>query len=170
MCCSFLVRIIVSFNYEKMMHVAISVTLGQLWLASIQSSRRGRSETATGGFASPLSYTTPSLSRHEVESSSRRRTAPPPSRQEEALSDDSVEMWVIRRTAPPPLRLVTPPTRLVAPSPLTHVQEVSFDNSLLSDSSGYNDKCPHVKEVSSYEHVLDFNCTKCAHVHFRFKS
>jgi hypothetical protein len=31
-----------------LMHVAIFSTLGQPWLASIQSSRRGRLETATG--------------------------------------------------------------------------------------------------------------------------
>jgi hypothetical protein len=103
-----------------------------------------------GRFASPSSHTGPSPSRHEVESFSHHRTAPPPSRQEEASSDDLVEMWVVRRTAPLPLHLVTPPppARLVAlPPPPTHVEEVSSDDSL-SDSSSYNDKCPHVKEVS----------------------
>jgi hypothetical protein len=25
-------------------------------------------------------------------------------------------------------------------------------------SSGYNNECPHIKEVSSYELLLDFNC------------
>jgi hypothetical protein len=93
-------------------------------------------------FTSPLSRTAPPPSCHEVGSSNRRRTAPPPSLQEEASSDDSVEMWVVCRTAPPPLRLVTPPT------PPTHVEEVTSNDSLLSDSSGYNDECPHVKEVS----------------------
>jgi hypothetical protein len=48
-----------------------------------------------------------------------------------------------------------PPARLVAPPP-TRVEEVSSDD-YPSDSSGYNDKCPHVKEVSSYELLLDFN-------------
>jgi hypothetical protein len=28
------------------------------------------------------------------------------------------------------------------------MEEVSSDDSLLSNSSGYNDECPHVKEVS----------------------
>jgi hypothetical protein len=102
-------------------------------------------------FTSPLNRTAPSPSCHEVGSSSRRHTAPPPSLQEEASSDDSVEMWVVCLTAPPPLRLVTPPppARLVAPpTPPTHVEEVTSNDSLLSDSSGYNDDCPHVKEVS----------------------
>jgi hypothetical protein len=68
---------------------------------------------------------------------------------EEASSDDLMEMWVVCLTVPPPLRLGTPPPAcLVAPPPLTHVEEVSSDNSLLSDSSRYNDECPHVKEVS----------------------
>jgi hypothetical protein len=88
-----------------------------------------------------------------------RLTAPPPSRQEEASLNKSMEMWVVLRTSPPPLHLVTPPplpTHLVAPPPpLTRV-EVSSDDSP-SDSLGYNDECPHVKEVSSYEVLLDFN-------------
>jgi hypothetical protein len=77
-------------------------------------------------------------------------TAPPPSCQEVGSSS-------CHRTAPPPLRSVTPPppARLVAPPP-TRVEEVSSDD-YPSDSSGYNDKCPHVKEVSSYELLLDFN-------------
>jgi hypothetical protein len=69
--------------------------------------------------------------------SSSSRTAPPPSRQEEASSNDSiVEMWVV---VPPP------PTRL---------ELASSDSS----SSGYNGECPHVKDVSSFELLLDFNC------------
>jgi hypothetical protein len=44
--------------------------------------------------------------------------------------DDSVDMWV---AAPPPLHLQEAPP----PPPLTHV-----------------DECPHVKEVSSYEHCF----------------
>jgi hypothetical protein len=81
-------------------------------------------------FASPLSRTTPPpLCCREVGSSSRRHTALPSS------SDDlSVEMWEV---PPPP-----PPTCL-------------GDSS--STSSGYNDEYPHVKEVSSYELLLDFN-------------
>jgi hypothetical protein len=76
----------------------------------------------------------------EVVSSSRRRTSPSPLHQEEASSVDSiVEMWV------------------VAPPLLTRLKEASSDNSP-SISSGYNDECPHVKEVSSYELLLDFNC------------
>jgi hypothetical protein len=44
----------------------------------------------------------------------------------------------------------------VTPPPLTRLKEASSDDSP-SASSGYNDKCPHVKEVSSYELFLDFN-------------
>jgi hypothetical protein len=82
-----------------------------------------------GRFASPSRYTAlPPSRRQEVGSSSRRRTAPPPT------SDNlSVEMWVV----PPP-----PPTYL-------------GDSS--STSSGYYDECPHIKEVTSYELLLDFN-------------
>jgi hypothetical protein len=110
-----------------------------------------------GKFASPSSRTAPPPSRQEVGSSSHHRTtlppshmqeigssshcrtAPPPPRQE-ALSDDSVvEMWVV--ASPPP----------------THLQEASSKDSP-SDSSGYNDECPHAKEVSSYKLLLDYNC------------
>jgi hypothetical protein len=52
-----------------------------------------------------------------------------------------MEMWVVHCTTPP-LRLETPP-----PAP-THMKEVSSNDFLLSDSSDYNDECPHVKEVS----------------------
>jgi hypothetical protein len=45
-----------------------------------------------------------------------------------------VEMWEV---PPPPRRL----------------EEVSSNDSSL----GYNDECPHVKEVRSYELLLDFN-------------
>jgi hypothetical protein len=48
--------------------------------------------------------------------------------------------------APPP---PPAPTRLEVAS--------SFDDSPL-DLSGYNDEWPHVKEVSSYELLLNFNC------------
>jgi hypothetical protein len=54
--------------------------------------------------------------------------APPPS------DDSSVEMWEVPHL---------PPTRLGDTS---------------STSLDYNDECPHVKEVISYELVLDFNC------------
>jgi hypothetical protein len=81
-------------------------------------------------FSSLSSRITPSPSCYEVGSSSRHRTAPPLTRKEEASLDDSVEMWV----APPP--------------PPAHVEEVSSDDSP-SDSSGYNDGCTHIKEVSS---------------------
>jgi hypothetical protein len=68
-----------------------------------------------------------------------RRFASPPSHTAPLhSSDDSiVEMWEV----PPP------PTRL---------EEASSDDS--SASSGYNDECPHIKEVSSYELLLYFNC------------
>jgi hypothetical protein len=82
-------------------------------------------------FASPSSRrcTASPPSRQEVGSSNRRRTTSPPS------PDDSiVKTWEV---SPPP------PTRL-------------NDSSLVS--LGYSDECPHVKEVSSYELLLDFNC------------
>jgi hypothetical protein len=77
--------------------------------------------------------------------------------------------------APPPLRLLVatpppPPTRLVAPPPPPTCVEESSDDSP-SDSSGYNDECPHVKEVSSYEQ-LHFNFLVQllnVHVHFQIQ-
>jgi hypothetical protein len=79
-----------------------------------------------GRFASPLSRTaSPPSCCQEVGGSSRCYTAPPPSSE-----DLSVEIWEV----PPPS-----PTRL-------------GDSS--STSSGYNDECPHVREVSSYEHCF----------------
>jgi hypothetical protein len=118
-----------------------------------------------GRFASPSSHTAPPPScqevgssshyctappsrMQEVGSSSHCCTAPPPSHQEEASSDHSMEMWVV---APPPLAC------LVAP-PLTRLEVASSSIDSPSDSSGYNDECPHVKKVSSYELLLDFNC------------
>jgi hypothetical protein len=66
-------------------------------------------------------------------------------------------MWVV---APPP-----PPTRL---------DVASSSDDPPSDSLGYNDECPHVKDVSSYELLLDFNClVELLNVYtfiFRFKS
>jgi hypothetical protein len=59
------------------------------------------------------------------------RFTSPSSRTTPPSSDDSsVELWEV----PPP--------------PLTRLGE---------SSSGYNDKCPHVKEVSSYELLLDLS-------------
>jgi hypothetical protein len=87
-----------------------------------------------------------------VGSSNHRRTPPPHSHQEEASSDDLVEMWVM---APPP-------------PPLICVE--SSDNSP-SDSLGYNDEFPHVKNVSAYE-LLYFNCLVQLlniHVHFQIQ-
>jgi hypothetical protein len=126
-----------------------------------------------GRFSSPSSRTAPppsrqevgSLSHHrtapptscmqEVGSSSRHRTAPPPSRLEEASFDDSVKMW------------------MVAP-PLTCLEVDSSSDDSPSDSSGYNNECPHIKEVSSYELLLDFNCLvqllNASTFIFRFKS
>jgi hypothetical protein len=110
-----------------------------------------------GSFASPSSPTTLPPSHHEVGtssyhhtspppsciqevgSSSCHRTAPPPSCQEEASSDDSIVK--MRVMAPPP----------------TCLEEASSDDSP-STSLGNNDECPHIKEVSSYEPLLDFNC------------
>jgi hypothetical protein len=133
-----------------------------------------------GRFAYPSSHTAPPLSRQEVgslshrrtaplpsrmqevRSSSRCRTTPSPSRQEEVLSDDSVEMWVV---APPA------PARLVAPPPTTLLEVASSSDDY---SSGYNNECPHIKEMSSFELLLDFNClVQLLNVYmfiFRFKS
>jgi hypothetical protein len=77
---------------------------------------------------------------------------------QKASSDDSVGMWV-----------VTPP-----PPPPTYLEVASSSEDSLSDSSGYNDECPHVKEVNSYDLLLDFNCfIELPNVYtfiFRFKS
>jgi hypothetical protein len=108
-----------------------------------------------GRFSSPSSRTAPPPSRQEVGSLSHHRTAPPPSRLEEASFDDSVKMW------------------MVAP-PLTCLEVDSSSDDSPSDSSGYNDECPHIKEVSSYELLLDFNCLvqllNASTFIFRFKS
>jgi hypothetical protein len=45
---------------------------------------------------------------------------------------------------------------VVAPPPPTRLEEASSDDTP-SASSGYNDECPHIKEVSLYELLLDFN-------------
>jgi hypothetical protein len=98
-----------------------------------------QSQDRYGRFASPSSRITLPPSRQEVRSCSRCRTAHS-SCQEEALSDDSiVEMWEV----PPP-----PPTCL---------EEVSSNDSPSAYSS-YNNECIHIKEVSSYELLLGFNC------------
>jgi hypothetical protein len=108
-----------------------------------------------GRFSSPSSRTAPPPSRQEVGSLSRHRTAPPPSRLEEASFDDSVKMWML---APP----------------LTCLEVDSSSDDSPSDSLGYNDECPHIKEVSSYELLLDFNCLvqllNVSTFIFRFKS
>jgi hypothetical protein len=95
-----------------------------------------------GRFASPLSHTSPPSSRQKVESSGHCCTAPPPSRMQVGSSshrrtalppssdDSSVEMWEV----PPP--------------PSTSMGDSS------STSSGYNNACPHIREVSSYEHCF----------------
>jgi hypothetical protein len=97
----------------------------------------------------------------EVGSSSRRDTAPP-SREEASLDDSVVEIWEV--ASPPPTRLEEASSNdsivemwEVAPPPLTHLEEASSNNSSLA-SSGYNDEFPHVKEVSSYELLLDLSC------------
>jgi hypothetical protein len=88
MCCSFLVRrIIVSFNYEKMMHVVIFCDIRSAIVSKHLKFVKRQSQDRYGRFASP--------SRHEVGSSSRRRTAPSPSHHEVVSSSR-------RRTTPPP--------------------------------------------------------------------
>jgi hypothetical protein len=83
---------------------------------------------------------------------------PPPSYQKGASSDDSVEIWVV--TPPPPARLMAPP-------PPTCLEVASSSDDSPSDSSGYNDECPHIKEVSSYQ--LFSTITKCVHVYFHIQ-
>jgi hypothetical protein len=70
-----------------------------------------------------------------------RRTVPPPTWLPVSDDDSEVEMWV------------------VAP-PLTHL-EVDLTSSSSDDSltsSGYNDECPHVKEVSCDQLFIHYNC------------
>jgi hypothetical protein len=38
----------------------------------------------------------------------------------------------------------------MAPPPPTRLEVTSSSDNSPSDSSGYNDECPHIKEVSSY--------------------
>jgi hypothetical protein len=95
-----------------------------------------------GRFASPSSRTAPSPSRQEVGSSSSRRTAPPLSRMQVGSSSH-------RRTAPPPSSDDSSVEMWeVSPPPSTRLGDSS------STSSSYNDECPHVREVSSYEHCF----------------
>jgi hypothetical protein len=109
-----------------LMHVAIFSTIRPAMVSKHSELVKRQARDRYGRFVSPINCIAPPPSRHqEVGSSSRHRTAPPPS-----SDDSSVEMW----EEPPP-----PPTRL-------------GDSS--STSSGYNDKCSHVKEVSSYEHYF----------------
>jgi hypothetical protein len=96
-------------------------------------------------FASPSSRTTPPPSCQEVGSSSHHRTAPPPSRQEVGSSNR-------RRTAPPPSSDNSIVEMWEVPPP----PPPRLDDS--STSLGYNAECHHVKEVSSYKLLLDFNC------------
>jgi hypothetical protein len=139
----------------SMIYVAIFCDIRSTMVSKHSKLTKRQARDRYERFSSPSSLTA-SLSCHEVGSSSRHRiapppscmqdvgsssrchTAPPPSHQEEASSDDSVEMWVV-----------------ALPPPLTCVEEL-FDDSLL-DSSGYNNECPHIKEVSSYK-MLHFNC------------
>jgi hypothetical protein len=112
------------FSCFHLMHVAVFLTIGSTMVSEYSELTKRQARDRYGMFASPVSRSTPPLScRSEVGSSSRRRTTPPPS-----SDDSSMEMWDM----PPP-----PPTLL-------------GDSS--STSSGYNDECPHVREVSSYEH------------------
>jgi hypothetical protein len=142
----------------SMMHVVVFCDIRSPMVSKHSELMKWQIQDGYGRFASPSSRTTPPPLHHKVESSShrrsaphlscmqevgsssRRRTAPPPSHQEEASSDDLVEMWVV--APPPPLRLQVdppPPTRL-------------GDSSLTF--SGYNDECPHIREVSSYKHCF----------------
>jgi hypothetical protein len=127
-----------------LMHVAVFSTLGHPWLASIRNSRRGRPETATRGSLLP-----------------RAILLLPHARRWEALG--AVIPLLLPRArrwkalvAAVLLLLLHPMTPLkmweVPPPPPIHLEEAS------SSSSSYNDECPHVKEVNSYELFLDFSC------------
>jgi hypothetical protein len=61
-CLEFYFELLLNMLELLLMHIAIFSTIGQPWLASIQSSWRGRSETATGG--SLLPRATPLLLPH----------------------------------------------------------------------------------------------------------
>jgi hypothetical protein len=146
------------FYFDVLLNMFLFLTLIRATMVNKHSECMKRQiRNCYGRFASPSSAIAPPPSCQEVRSfSHRRRTAPPtsrmqevgrsslrctapPSRQKEASSNDSVEMYVVRCTAPPPLRLGTPPppARLVAPPPPpTHMEEVSSEDSLLSDSLG----------------------------------
>jgi hypothetical protein len=138
-----------------MMRVALFfVILGQPWLASTRSSRRGRPETSTGDLllprAAPLLL--PCATRWEASAAITPLLLPHVCRRWEAPA------FAASLLLPPPTRmtwwrcgwrlllllytyrwlLLLPPTCL-APPPMTptHVWE-----------------CPHIKEVSSYEHCF----------------
>jgi hypothetical protein len=102
-----------------------------------------------GKFASLSIRTAPPPSRQEVESSSRCHTVPPPSRQQVGSSNR-------HRIAPTPSSDESIVEMWEVPPPPTRLEEASSDSSSLA-SSGYNDECPHIKEVSSYELLLDLN-------------
>jgi hypothetical protein len=59
--------------------------------------------------------------------------------------DCNVAWW----TPPPPACLLGPPP------PSTHVEEVSSNDSLLSDSSNYNDECLHVELLNVHTFISD---------------
>jgi hypothetical protein len=155
------------FYFKVLLNILLFFsTLIRAAMVSKHSERSKRqARDCYGRFASPSSAIAPPPSRQEVRSFSRRCTAPPlscmqevgssssrrtapPSRQG-ASSDDSVEIWVVHCIAP--LRLGTPPpARLVAPPTMTPLEVTSSSDDSPSNSLGYNDDCPHVKQVSSY--------------------
>jgi hypothetical protein len=115
------------FSCFHLMHVAI-FNIRSAMVSKHSKFMKSQALDRYGRFTSPWIRSAPPPSHHqEVGSSSHRRTAPTLT---PSSDDSSVEMWVV----PPP-----PPTRLGNSS---------------STSSGYNDECPYVREVSSYEHCF----------------
>jgi hypothetical protein len=92
-----------------------------------------------GRFSSPSRCTAPPPTRQEVGNSSRSRIAPPSLCMQVGSSSH-------RRTAPPPSSDDSSVEMWkVPPPPPTHLGDTS---------SSYNDECPHIREVSPYEHCF----------------
>jgi hypothetical protein len=129
------------FNCFHLMHVAVFSTLGQPWLVSIQSSQRGMPEFATG--RSLLSRAAPLFLPHVCRRREALATAalvlPPP------LVGGFIE-WLARDVGGSLHRSSSSGTP-GGSSPNTRGE--GFIWRFPSDSSGYNDECSHIKEVSS---------------------
>jgi hypothetical protein len=151
----------------SMMHVAVFWEISSAMDSKHSELTKRQTRDRYRRFASPSSRTAPP----------QKLQTPPHSSSSLALGGDFVG-WLSGDVGGPPQcsssssTHVTPPPPacLVAPPSLTHMEEVSSDDSP-SDSSGYNEECPHVIEVSSYTWTasrfqLFRRITKCVHAHF----